>query len=152
MKNESISIEILRLKQSPIENPKQTEGVLYLRDKNGKLLFECVTLELPWKDNKNSISCIPAGSYKARFRYAHESPSRSYDHIHIKNVPGRTWILIHTGNYNWHVKGCVLVGSAHRDINKDGLLDVINSKVTMNRLMHEIPTHEEIEVTVRWRE
>ncbi len=145
-------LEILRLKQSPIEDPKQTEGVLYLRDNEGTLLFECVTLELPWLDNKRRISCIPSGKYPARFRSAEESPSRNYDHVHIYNVTNRSYILVHSGNYNWHVQGCVLVGKEHRDINKDGLLDVTNSKATMKALMKHIPKGTEFEVIVRWRE
>ncbi len=145
-------LEILRLKQSPIEDPKQTEGVLYLRDNEGTLLFECVTLELPWLDNKRRISSIPAGKYPVRFRSAKESPSLNYDHIHIYNVPNRSYILVHSGNYNWHVQGCVLVGKEHRDINKDGLLDVTNSKATMAALMKNIPKGTELDVIVRWRE
>jgi hypothetical protein len=144
-------LEILRLKQSPLDDPQQTEGVLYLRDNDGILLFECATLELPWKDNQNSISCIPDGKYKARYRQAAESPSRDYDHIHILDVPDRSYILVHSGNYNWHVKGCVLVGKKHADINGDGLLDVTSSKDTMKKLMKSIPKHEQIDIVVRWR-
>lgn len=147
-----MKLEILRLKQSPISDPKQTEGVLYLRDDNGTLLFECVTLELPWLENKNSISCIPSGKYKARYRFAHESPSQKIDHLHILDVPGRSKILVHAGNYHWHVEGCVLVGKSHTDINKDGLLDVTYSDKTMKKLMSLIPKDEEIDVVVRWRE
>ena len=29
----------------------------------------CDTLELPYRDNQRSISCIPAGEYKVRLRY-----------------------------------------------------------------------------------
>ena len=146
-----MKLEILRLKQSPLPDSKQTEGILYLRDNDGDLLFECVTLELPWKDNKRSISCITEGTYPARFRSAEESPSRDYDHVHIYNVPNRSYILVHSGNYNWHVQGCVLVGKEHRDINKDGLLDVTSSRNTMKKLMSFIPKGTDIEVVVRWR-
>eukprot|EP01047_Picozoa_sp_COSAG01_P078385 COSAG01_NODE_14468_length_1450_cov_2.361954_1_plen_96_part_10 len=41
----------------------------------------CDTLELPYKDNQRSISCIPAGEYKVRLRYARESATRNYLHL-----------------------------------------------------------------------
>lgn len=145
-------IEITRLQE---QQEKQTLGVLYVVVDN-KIVFECATLELPWKENQRRISCIPQGTYKARLRKASESPSRNYDHVHINPVPNRSFILIHSGNFHWHIEGCVLVGSEHRDINRDGLLDVPNSKLTMDRLMMELKRHvtfgEEFDVIVKYRE
>lgn len=107
----------------------QTLGTLSLWI-NAKLEFKCSTLELSWNDNKNNISCIPEGTYKVVKR---NSPKYG-DHFHILNVPNRDYILIHHGNYHTDIKGCILVGSKHQDINKDGLSDVIESKKTMNDL------------------
>jgi hypothetical protein len=42
---------------------KSTIGELFL---NGEKM--CDTLELPYKDNQRSISCIPAGEYSARLK------------------------------------------------------------------------------------
>jgi hypothetical protein len=79
--------------------------------------FMCRTLELPWRDNKRSISCIPAGQYIVRIR---QSPK--YGRIYwVTNVPDRTWILIHSGNvagdrakgFRTHVQGCILLGKKH---------------------------------------
>ena len=47
---------------------ESTIGNLYL---DGEWL--CDTLELPYIDNQKSISCIPAGRYKARLWTARES-------------------------------------------------------------------------------
>ena len=73
------------------------------------------TLELPWRDNRQNVSCIPAGEYTARVT---QSPrfGRVY---HIQNVPGRSGVLIHSGNlagdvglgYLTHSHGCPLIGS-----------------------------------------
>ena len=89
------------------------------------------TLELPYLDNKQSVSCIPAGYYVAKYR---KSPSNG-DVIELKNVPGRSYIQIHSGNYTSQIEGCILVGDSIVDINKDGILDVANSRETLSRLL-----------------
>ena len=43
--------------------PDRTEGVMVLME-DSKLLYACNTIELPWKDNRRQISCIPEGAYK----------------------------------------------------------------------------------------
>ena len=129
------------------ENDKQTGGVGTIRDeKTFKALMEFRTLELSWVDDNEDgisdrmVSRIPAGGYEMVQRYS-EKYKR---HLHIKNVPGRSFILIHPGNYHWHTKGCILVGSDFSDINADGFLDVINSKQTMKRILELITTDSRI--------
>lgn len=81
------------------------------------------TLELPWLDNKRSVSCIKEGKYLVTFSppVLQDDPNtevdesggrhpRPYDHYIIHNVPGRSGILIHRGmNPSWS-QGCILVG------------------------------------------
>ena len=67
----------------------------------------CYTLELPWADNQNNISCIPAGTYAGILRYDKTDGWR----IQLENVPGRMGVQIHVGNYTSQIQGCVLVGS-----------------------------------------
>lgn len=107
----------------------QTLGGLQVYRK--ELLYECKTLELPWRDNEKRVSCIPANHYPA---ILHESPSFG-DCVWIKEVPGRTHILIHHGNYNRDTLGCILVGKEFYDIDGDGHLDVTASKATMKELL-----------------
>ena len=114
---------------------KQTRGVLELFNKDGKRIFECLTLELPWKHNQRMISCIPKGDYEVVPRVSQKF-SR---HLHITNVPNRDWILIHPGNFYTDILGCILVGSKFSDVNKDGVLDVLNSKTTMSALLSTAP-------------
>jgi len=130
-----MKIEIVRKYQ-----PKQTIGEFYIEG-----VEFCKTLELQWLDNTRSKSCIPEGTYKVIKRLAHEK--RKYNHFHITNVPGRSYILIHTGNYSSQILGCVLVGDRHIDINKDGLLDVANSTVTLQKLYDKMPA--EFELVIR---
>ena len=140
-----MKIEIVRLYQTPIDKPKQTEGILYLI-KDGKIIFDCKTLELPWLNNNRRISCIPAGKYKA---IKHVSPKFG-NCLWIKNVPNRSEILIHPANYVHHLLGCIALGNKHIDINRDGLMDVANSKTTVNKLLNLIDG-KEIEVEITWR-
>lgn len=104
----------------------------------GKLVYkdvECYTLELPYKNNNRNISCIPVGLYNVERRY---STKYKY-HFHITNVPDRSLILIHHGNFNYQTRGCILVGEDIADINADGAVDVTNSKATMRLLLKELP-------------
>ena len=71
---------------------------------NGKVLG--YTLELPWADNSNNISCIPIGTYNGILRYDKVDGWR----IQVDNVPNRTGVQIHMGNYTSQIKGCILVG------------------------------------------
>ena len=113
---------------------EQTEGILTIL-KNNKEIYKCKTLELKWEDNKFQTSCIPEGTYLVIKRY-----SEKYgDHFHILDVPDRSFILIHHGNYYYNSKGCTLVGMKHIDINNDGLLDVTNSQKTMAELNAILP-------------
>ena len=106
---------------------KSTIGKLFL---DGELF--CYTLELPYRDNQRSISCIPAGEYKVRMRTAKESATRDYLHLLIEDVKDRTYILFHRGNTAKDTRGCVLVGQS-RQQNR-----VNNSTLAMDLLMKEI--------------
>ena len=106
---------------------KSTIGKLFL---DGEMF--CYTLELPWKDNQRSISCIPAGEYKVRMRTAKESSSRDYLHLLVQDVKDRSYILVHIGNTAKDTRGCILVGQSrqHNRVN--------NSTLAMDLLMKEI--------------
>lgn len=119
-------------------NNKQTLGILTLP--NGKKYH---TLELAWKDNQRKISCIPKGKYKVVKRV-----SEKYgNHFHVTNVPNRDMILIHHANFHSDLLGCIAVGTGLKDINKDGQLDVINSRLVMNELNDYLPNEFELEIS-----
>jgi hypothetical protein len=116
---------------------KQTLGRMQYVDANGIILFDCVTLELPWKNNKNKISCIPVGEYDCE--KVEKSENIGYPHIWITKVKGRDGIKIHIANYYTQILGCIAVGAEHLDINKDGEKDVTASKTTFAHLMNVVP-------------
>ena len=126
-----MKIIIIRLTDSG----KQTIGIGHIVD-GENLLYTFRTLELPWKDNANNISCIPVGEYDA---FKRVSPGRGTEVVELKDVPNRRHIQIHTGNYNTDILGCILVGSGLKDINQDGESDVIFSKNTFTYMMGLLP-------------
>lgn len=135
--------KLLLERYSPGE--KQTIGNLIGVSEVGHTVFECDSLEPPWLDNKQNISCIPTGSYKLKKRY-----SKKYKHhLHVQDVENRTFILIHAGNYYTQTLGCILVGKLGY-INNDDIIDVGSSKKTLKRLINsiEFDNNNEIELTV----
>jgi hypothetical protein len=107
-----------------------TEGILSVPS----LFFSCFTLELPWRDNLRNISCIPPGSYRLAWRV-----SKKKSAYHIQNVPNRSYILIHSGNFagdvtkgfKTHAQGCVLLGQRMGDLG--GQRAVLASRNTVRR-------------------
>lgn len=116
---------------------------------NEQTLFTCCSLELPWKDNANDISCIPAGIYDCQKVGA--TAHIPYEHISVLNVPNRAGICIHYGNYaagkKVDVEGCIIVGKTHADINNDGNLDVTDSRITLDHLLILLPKEFKLEIT-----
>ncbi len=71
--------------------------------------FICCTLEEPWKDNQQKISCIPEGVYQCE-----PYSSMKFENVwEITNIPNRSKVLIHSGNTTDDIEGCVLVGMSH---------------------------------------
>lgn len=104
---------------------------------NDKPIYVCNTLELPDKNNEPQISCIPKGSYECRKTSG--SPHIKYPHIDIINVPNRSGIKIHKGNYYTQIRGCVLVGKGITDINSDGYKDVTSSGIALSEILAIVP-------------
>ena len=119
----NINLLIIRDTHSEIS----TIGELFL---NGERM--CDTLELPYRDNQRSVSCIPTGEYKVRLRYPRESATRDYLHLLVQDVKDRSYILFHRGNSAKDTRGCILVGlGSQQDI-------VQNSTLALDLLLKEI--------------
>lgn len=65
---------------------------------NGTITYQgekiCHTIELPWRDNRQRISCIPEGRYRLIKKKFHKHGEQ----IGIPNVLHREAILIHAAN------------------------------------------------------
>jgi hypothetical protein len=104
--------------------------------------FQCFTLELPWLENEANVSCIPKGTYKAFKRISQRNGSV----FELRNVPQRSSIQCHGGNYTRQIQGCILVGSSVTFLDADTIPDVTNSKDTLAKLLALLP--DEFEVTL----
>jgi len=113
---------------------KQTIGNLYLTENNGSIIARWDSLELPWLDNQRNISCIPTGTYKARKHYSPKFGKCLW----LQDVPNRSEILIHSGNFYSDILGCILIGKNLKDINKDSIVDVVNSRLAVRELMSSL--------------
>lgn len=106
-----------------------------LLDKGKRL---CMTCEDPDNHNKQGESCIPKGVYRV-VRHGWEANTKvKFKRVwHILDVPGRSAILIHSGNTIDDTHGCVLVGTAYGQIgNKAG---VVGSRDAIERLRKILP-------------
>lgn len=122
----------------------QTLGFMQVLNEFLKVIFSCVTLERPWKNNAKEISCIPADVYKCRKK----APTKKipYWHIEVLDVPGRDGVCIHIANFFFEIEGCIAVGASYYDLNKDGLADVTESSKTFTKLMAMLPDEFELEI------
>lgn len=97
----------------------------------------CWSLELPWRSNELGVSCIPEGVYDCR-----KVKSEKFgDVVYVSNVPGRTGILIHSGNSVTDTRGCILVG-----FDTDGRF-VSNSRLALGRLLNNLPDKFKLSIT-----
>ena len=128
--------KLIRLQQ----DDKQTLSSLLFFNDDVKLLLHVKALELPDRNNKKAISRINAGKYTCKLRF-----STKYKwHFIVENVEGRSFILIHFGNYYRSTKGCILVGNAFTDLDGDGYRDVTSSKKTLKRILAIAPKQFEL--------
>lgn len=115
-----------------------TKGTICLFE-GDDLLWTCKSLELRYLNNEKDISCIPEGTYNV-IKYTSGTKGRCF---RILNVPERSDILIHKGNFvsgkKIDSKGCILVGRHFTDINADGFIDIAESTLTLDRLLALLP-------------
>lgn len=132
-----------------VSSTKQTLGGLVLPLLNE--IFTCKTLELPWLDNANDISCIPAGTYPCKWTRSNRLSKLAGHDVYtyeVLNVPNRAGVRIHSANYFYQLKGCIALGDAHKDINIDGHLDVLHSGTTCAKFAAAL-NYEDFYLTIK---
>lgn len=117
----------------------ETLGSFFVND-----VMICKTMELPLRDNRRSVSCIPEGVYRVIKQPPKES--RPYPYFRLPEVPGRSGILIHRITYVSGLKGCIGVGK-FKDLNGDGIPDMIRSGEALQELIDLLPDEFELFIT-----
>ncbi len=110
------------------------------------------TMELPWRDNQQRISCIPEGIYDMGLRIsgvvARTSRGRYRRGWEVQNVDNRTYIMVHVGNYPSNFEGCIGVGLSST-IYGDGKYMVTHSQKAFTKFMDVMKTQPKWELIVR---
>lgn len=113
-------------------SPDGTFGRLTLP--NGQRFF---TVERPWLSNKPFESCIPDGIYTLEKRPSPVVQRTSGGHYvegwEVTHVPGRTFIMLHPGNWPTDFEGCIGVGTEYKII--DGQNGVSQSRLAFAQMM-----------------
>lgn len=116
----------------------------------GKLTIEGVSkswfvLEPAGPDSitEGSDKRIKAGTYKL---LPYSSPK--YPNVYeLKNVPGRSFILIHAGNYHKDTLGCLMPGKTWGSVAKSHYY-VGNSKLALKEIFFEIANYKKITINI----
>ena len=112
--------------------------------------LEVYTVECPWKANKVSISCVPDGVYSLIKRpsgvVTRTSGEQYTEGWEVTEVPNRTYIMIHPGNWPHNFEGCIGVGSSFRilnDRNNVARNAVTDSQNTFVKVMEDLNQKKE---------
>ena len=132
-------------------------GEFKLFDHQGHEVLHLHTLEDDWKNNQPSESCIPDGNYICKRDVWHKKQIVVFQ---ITGVPHRDRILIHFGNTEEDVKGCIVVGlsvgtlsvkdeddPAHPQRTKRA---VLQSRPAFEKLMAALTTVDSFDLTISW--
>lgn len=112
----------------------ETMGMFQVVD-GMKLLYRCKCLELADNGNQHDISCVPEGVYDVV-----KEKNEKGDVFRVLNVPDRSGILIHKGNFKRDTKGCIIPGTFFCDLDLDQIPDVGESTKAMDMLNEVLPS------------
>lgn len=127
-------VELARIERS-------AEGTFGVLKVNGKSF--CLTCERPWEDNRPNVSCIPEGTYICE---KVDSPHFGVTYK-VRDVPGRSNILLHKGNTISDSKGCILPGRKFGKVS--GERGVLESTSAFNDFMKAVRKEEHFALTIR---
>ena len=128
MTNDERNLEVMRYSSGA----DSTLGLLFENGPQGRE-FLAYTLEDEWREEKVSAETrIPEGTYDIELRTVggfHNRYTAKFGTpwhkgmLHVQDVPGFEYILIHTGNTDEHTMGCLLVAdSSTQNVTKDGFV------------------------------
>jgi len=113
-----MKLEILRI-SSDVDS---SSGLVF--DITDERKFLCYSLEDEYRNDKVMHETrVPAGTYQIQLRkvggfnarYAKKYGDFHKGMLHVQDVPGFEYILIHTGNTDEHTSGCLIVGDSQEN-------------------------------------
>lgn len=147
----------------------RSQGVLFRYETGdegtfGRLFVDgapfCFTAELPWRGNAPNMSCIPPGFYTSIF--VPRTASGKFRNVyHVQDVPARSGILAHVGNYagdrlrglrtnSW---GCILPGRHVGKLNgQKAVLSSALALMDLNKYLKGRPLDLWVVNAMTWRQ
>jgi hypothetical protein len=120
--------------------PNGTNGNLFC---DGKHI--CFTIELPWLDNRPTVSCITEGRYELE-KYFSEHLG---NHLHVKAVAGRSMIMLHAANDALEeLRGCIAPVSILTAEGK-GLRSRVALKKILDLVYPVLEKHQTVYLTIK---
>tara|TARA_Y100000389_G_scaffold169785_1_gene176297 strand:- start:41 stop:511 length:471 start_codon:yes stop_codon:yes gene_type:complete len=113
-----MKLEILRISSES----DSSSGLVF--DITDERKFLCYSLEDEYRNDKVMHETrVPAGTYQILLRkvggfnarYAKKYGDFHKGMLHVQDVPGFEYILIHTGNTDEHTSGCLIVGDSQEN-------------------------------------
>jgi len=114
-------LEVLRISSES----DSTSGLLFQLGADANVRqFLCYTLEDEYRNEKVMHETrVPAGTYQIKLRtvggfhgkYTKRFPELHKGMLHVQDVPGFEYILIHTGNTDEHTSGCLIIGDSQEN-------------------------------------
>jgi len=113
-----MKLEILRISSES----DSSSGLVF--DITDERKFLCYSLEDEYRNDKVMHETrVPAGTYQIQLRkvggfnarYAKKYGDFHKGMLHVQDVPGFEYILIHTGNTDEHTSGCLIVGDSQEN-------------------------------------
>ena len=113
-----IKLEVLR-----VSSESDSSSGLVFDITNGRK-FLCYSLEDEYRNDKIMHETrVPAGTYQIKLRkeggfnarYTKKYGDFHKGMLHVQDVPGFEYILIHTGNTDEHTSGCLIVGDSQEN-------------------------------------
>ena len=113
-----VKLEVLR-----VSSESDSSSGLVFDITNGRK-FLCYSLEDEYRNDKIMHETrVPAGTYQIKLRkeggfnarYTKKYGNFHKGMLHVQDVPGFEYILIHTGNTDEHTSGCLIVGDSQEN-------------------------------------
>ena len=123
---------------------QQSTGALLVMEK-GRVLFNSHLLERGWRDNKQNVSCVPAGTYPLLLEYSPKFGRKLWE---AKEIPGRSECKFHAANFWKELNGCFSPGEARFDFGSDSEKDMVNSGDMLNIFMNAMGDYREARLVI----
>jgi len=98
-------MNILNIKRHYYDDYTHSQAIV-INKATDNIIVQHHMLEIPYKENKKFVSCIPEGVYCAE-KFVHEKWGTA---AHLKFVPNRSEICIHPANWLNEISGCMAPG------------------------------------------